>query len=95
MQAQDEDGFDPNAFLSDEKGDSYMNKYIILLFFIVIAALVGRVYYVRRQNERMVGFGGIKQVKLFVDSRHLFLSIRSRKVYPKNLSRCRLYHKKM
>lgn len=64
MQNDDDEGdFDPNAFLSDEKGDSYMSKYILLLFFIVIAGLVGRVYYVRRQNERIVGFGSIKQVR--------------------------------
>ena len=48
--------------MTDEKGDSYMSKYILLLFFLVIIALVARVYYVRRQNSRVSGFGGFKSV---------------------------------
>ena len=48
--------------MTDEKGDSYMSKYILLLFFLIITALVARVYYVRRQNARLSGFGSIKSV---------------------------------
>ena len=53
--------FDPEAFMVDDVGDSYMSKYILLIFFTIIGGLVGRVYYVRRQHAKVGGFGGITQ----------------------------------
>ena len=61
-----ENDFDPEAFMVDDVGDSYMSKYILLIFFTIIGALVGRVYYVRRQNAKVAGFGGITQDRFFI-----------------------------
>ena len=54
----EDDNFDSSDFMQATSSDeSFVGRYVFIIFFAVVALLGGRIWYVRRKRAQ-VGFGG-------------------------------------